>query len=549
MRTTHPTLHLAAILMLPLLLIVTGPSARAQAGDGLHFKVITEDGKPVANAALAVAADNGGRGRGPVQQRNAWSGQGTTDAAGEATVDEFQRVPMSVTVTAAGFPPHTLHGLQPWLQPLFTITLPPGHTLTGTLKDDKGQPLAGAQISIQPPGSANTISPDPLQSATTAPDGNWSLPAIAEGRYVLSAEIPSADGAFYLPPTPLLVTADPHPTSMPLTAQPGIIIKGQIIFSPEVDPATQFIRVYLRSPYSLSLTIPLEKDGHFEIRNIPQGALGQITANAVRGFYARPSWQNIPAGFIRNGDPDVSDITLNYPASGIYDGLKFDVLSCAKAHGTVLDQDGNPIPNAIIIVRPGAMGARTKDDGTYEADIPPHENVSLQLASNGGLNRVTLPDFTAEPGQVIEGKDFKTIRRPLIRILFQQSISGSVLDSTGQPAVGATVYLGNMGMIPDPRVQRPALPTWTGGSWSPATTKSAPDGFSFDSLTDGTTDLWAYDPTLGWGIAQDIKSGARDVKIQLTAQKGPVLLDGRITHTQDQPSPNARLLCSQSGCP
>src|SRR5207249_2697019 len=103
---------------------------------------------------------------------------------------------------------------------------------------------------------------------------------------------------------------------------------------------------------------------------------------------------------------------------------------------------------------------------------------------------VSSPEVILEPGQVLERN--LTVKRIAVRPQ-QANIAGVVVAADGQPVIGATVYVANSTIVPSAAelVTTDQLrPTWTRTS-NGVTTKTQTEGFTFNMLYDGQTDLWA----------------------------------------------------------
>src|SRR5262249_52993326 len=152
---------------------------------------------------------------------------------------------------------------------------------------------------------------------------------------------------------------------------------------------------------------------------------------------------------------------------------------------------------------------------SYKLRVPPRMNLDLRVSAGnaqGVIEPVTAPQAPLEPGQTIT-RDFTVKRIP--RTPHQEIISGRVVDEQGNNVPDANVFLGNTLLPTLTQAERDTEEiTWT-GSGNVITTKSHPEGFVFSSLQAGTADLWAFEPAKGWGAADRVKTGTRDVVIRL----------------------------------
>jgi Carboxypeptidase regulatory-like domain len=150
--------------------------------------VVDGQGKPVEGAKIAVRIRYKHRTGG--FERDDFDGRVTTDAAGHW---RFDSVPayldhVAVRIDHADFAPQARlatrweFGLDRGRDPSASIVLEPGLTVTGTVTDESGKPIAGAVV--------RTFLHNTIRQAVTGPDGSYRLRSCgrAQARIVVSAK-------------------------------------------------------------------------------------------------------------------------------------------------------------------------------------------------------------------------------------------------------------------------------------------------------------------------------------------------------------------------
>lgn len=235
--------------------------------------VVDVDGKPVANATVAVAG--GGE-------------TATTAADGTFKLAKVPATNVTIDVTAEGFTARqiavlgarTALQLQVTVAPTAPPAPPPTRTVGGIVMDANRAPVAGATVRVR--GTE--------QVATTAADGTFTLAGVTAGEVTLDVEAPGQ------PPASMPVPADKAAAVVfmgqvgPVTPPPAAsrTIRGRIVdpVSGEGIPAAQ---VTVKGTGAVLFT---EADGTFVIENAPAG----VVLLDLEGPEREPRQFEVPAG-------------------------------------------------------------------------------------------------------------------------------------------------------------------------------------------------------------------------------------------------------------
>ena len=320
-------------------------------------------------------------------------------------------------------------------------------------------------------------------------------------------------------------------------------------------------------PYMRSLTAVSQDDGSFELEEVPPGEVS-FTAHpyevksparllvaetgdtrvvlevgglaAIRG-HVRFRGQPARAAVVRAGQLQaISDddgayaleglaageyaLSAHAPALGAFgstvhvalargeqrEGVDLDLPHAATIAGTLVDQRGAPVPDAVVTWRHSVSGdvgrASSAPDGSFRCDT----------MTGGGVYRVTVglrsnvrlaPATGAFPEvNLVDGAAHVEGVRLVVR-LERLDIRGRVIGDDGAPVADATVSL--QALEPG---QAPLFPSWQ--RW-PTTTTDVDGGFRFEQLAEGRYALSARSADGGGGVTSDVAAGARDVLVRV----------------------------------
>ncbi len=531
-------------------------TAPALANTPIHFKVTGDDGKNMAGVKLQMA--EGSTIFSPTLSDRVWHQELLTNDSGEAGAIHPNPRPITIIASKEGYASLLLRNIDPAKQDPVAISMTPGQTLTGTLKSPDAKPLAGTRISLIRQDYSLRDIPEFQLAGTTDTSGNFTVQHVLPGRYGLTVAVPGSQGAWAVPANDILVSKQSKPIS--LTAAASTTIKGKVVAPAGVDLQKLRISIRLRLPASANWDIPIAADGTFELSNIPANSTGLILLSltdnngSAGGFYPYVDVSKLPKGCL--ADENLQGVNFVEIAPGLYDGMTIEILKLANIKGTLSVEGGKPLPavtgnNQLASIRaaPYSYGASIRSD-TYSTFAPPREKgLSLEvnnsnLTGNSNWVRQSIPLPVLEPGQTFE-QNITLRESPLPTT--DQTISGTVVGSDGVIVPNAFVYLSNTGILPDPFRNRGEKHSWTGGSGYPAQTRSRPEGFDFDFIAAGVTDLWAYDPKLGWAVARNVKSGDREVQLKLIPQAEPLTISGKVLDPSNKPVASARVVLLFAG--
>jgi protocatechuate 3,4-dioxygenase beta subunit len=394
-------------------------------------RVVDPAGKPIAEASVRVSRPEGETSRfmfriGGMEDRqkpDAWSAaDGTFRVAGLEPGEyvlvvqregyALKQVP-SVKVQAEGandWPP---------------VVLSPGVALAGFVRNGKGEPVVGAQV------SSFAIDAGPRGTATTDPEGRFRLDGFGSDRAVMLSV--TAEGY-----APVRREVTPPSEDLAIVLKTTGTIRGRVEDAGSNQPVTDFSASY-RAPRTggfgggmqIRMGGDTEKsfqspDGTFELTDVPAGKWNVIASAA--GY--RPA----EVAGIEIGEGETKE------------GVILSLKKGASVSGRVLDpRRGTGVPNASVSwsqdsgQRPGiAMLARlagestavaTDADGRYRVDGLPAGKITITAEH---------PDYLGASRQV-EVDDEATVD---LTLSVGGSIAGSVVGKDGRSALpGAAVTL------------------------------------------------------------------------------------------------------------
>lgn len=282
----------------------------------------------------------------------------------------------------------------------FTLKLTPGRTVGGVVRDQQGQPLAGAGVQLtfeshDPEGANRTAMA--YGSAETGADGRWTFAgAPADPRRVgvhvhhpdvvlRSAHHQLEPGGFEPMNDKALVTVVTHGVPVP-----GVVLdeQGKPVADAEVTPDS----------FGVTSVVRADDRGRFTLRGVAPGRR-QLAARAP--------------GFA----PQLLDVTVAEPPADAAP-VEFRLAKGVALRGRVVDDRGEPVAGAAVGVhrwRDGNVlslvgtGVKTGDDGRFTwADAPP-DPLALKVYKEGFDRLEGVPATPGGPGEVT-----LTIRRPVV---------------------------------------------------------------------------------------------------------------------------------------
>lgn len=241
--------------MVLLLLCANTVFAQPAATRDISGTIVDLEGKPVANATVAIAG----------------GASATTAADGTFTLAKAPATNLTVDVTAEGFTARQITVLAARTPLQLQLVLarpappapPPTRTIGGVVTDGSRAPVAGATVRVR--GAE--------QTATTGADGTFSLAGVDAGEVTLDVEAPGQPPASAQVPAdraavvvavgaPAVVTPTPPPTA-------ARKITGKVV-DPVTGEGVPAVQVTVKGTGEVMFT---EADGSFVITNAPAGVV------------------------------------------------------------------------------------------------------------------------------------------------------------------------------------------------------------------------------------------------------------------------------------
>ncbi|RKG73229.1 carboxypeptidase regulatory-like domain-containing protein [Corallococcus exercitus] len=320
-----------------------------------------------------------------------------TDAAGRFRFEHLAGVSFTVWARSAGLGVALRDRAAPG-EPV-DLYLPPLRSITGTVVDDSGQARPGARVR-----AVSRKVPLPFE-AVAGPGGAFTLSGLGEGPFYVLAD---AEG--FQPAVAQQVEADSQPLRLKLTPSRTLEVR----VTRDGAPAAATVR--LRGDH-------LTREEHTEAQGGPVRFNGLypdevvVTAEAP-GFGSAPQTLTL--------SQRVTQVTLVLEAAG-------------RLLVTVVDEDGQPVPNPQLLLRTVAGDLIRRDA------VPTGALAELgPLAPGEYVLEGQAEGFTAAqlPARVAPGET------PLeLELAKATVISGQVIDEYGRPASGVSVLVQPTGEV------------------------------------------------------------------------------------------------------
>ncbi|TAH34594.1 MAG: hypothetical protein EYC70_16820 [Planctomycetota bacterium] len=515
------------------------PSVSAAPADAATLIVRLVDGqdRPAAGAKawFRYGDDEVGAELGFGSRRILRLGQGTGDAAPEPVVADSDGVvrltgiaPWRRLELHAGGPRwvHTEKEVSPLgsseTRDLGAIALAPGCEVHGQVADAAGKGVGGARVTMQLPGSGNSIfvATPPNFRATADADGRYALEGIPSGRYVLIAQ---AQGFVEARQDPVRISAGTRDLAADLRLDSGFTLRGRVVDDATGQPVpTASVRLQRGG-----MRMMMEDEGPF----VQEARTGQPVA--ADGSFTL-------AGATGAGKERVEAWAEGYgrataPATRIGSDLELRLKRHWRVTGLVLDPAGQPAADASLHLQGNREGfggmevATTGPDGRFQfAPVMPGE-YTLRAASP--LGRLDLPDLTVSP-------DMKPLE---LRLEAGNALVVQVVDQNRTPVSGADVELSTS------NVQRvihdggnDTIEMVREDGWQPARRGRSADGgyVRFENLPLGQWQLRAEKAGHA-GIYQNVERSALSEETLVVVLPQAASLRVQVLDTLGQPVPRA----------
>jgi Ca2+-binding RTX toxin-like protein len=317
--------------------------------------------------------------------------------------------------------------------PSINFSLRVGGTISGTVTDSEGTPIGNAWLLACP------FSGETCLSATSAPDGTYTIAALATDSYLVQAQAEGYVAEYYDDhllqddADPVPVTEGANTPNINFSLRTGGTISGTVtdpagnpIANASIGAFSGLLGVY----GSYSSTGP---DGTYTIGGLPTGS---YSVQACATGYVCEYYDDHPIG--DGADPVGVTEGADTP------NINFSLSVEGTISGVVTDPGGNPMGNAMVTVctflsNDFCFGRSTALDGTYTIGGLPTGSYRVEACATGYAceyydDHAFRED--ADPVPVTEGANTPNVN---FRLSVGGTISGVVIDPGGNPIPGASI--------------------------------------------------------------------------------------------------------------
>jgi RNA polymerase sigma factor (sigma-70 family) len=344
------------------------------------FQVVgAETGAGIANAAVHAAFFGPG-GSGERQDT-------TTDHDGVARIlqpiDPTKTSGPNVFVTAEGYVPKVI-GFHGDIPAIYTMKLESGRAAAGRIVDEDGQPVAGVQVGLQTARGEHQRGAENIDfqmiHIVSDDNGRWHCGCIPRDYKEVWFNLKHDDYAVTLPVVPV---SQVNMTNLIFVMDRGFTVAGQV-----TDVAGQPVaKAEVRELNSLSYRrqkVSTDDGGAFVLKGVSgydstKGRSPERTASGaylIRGLVGvgKPSVKLVvqAEGFA----PEIQTVDLVAPTNQV----RFRLSEGYVFWGRVVDEEGEPVPNAVVQTDTGADGfwtymwfSHADPEGYFEWRSAPHE--------------------------------------------------------------------------------------------------------------------------------------------------------------------------------
>jgi hypothetical protein len=311
---------------------------RLAPGAALAVHVVDDRGKPVAPAIVALV-DTTAR-------------TIATDDAGVAVIRPLRAGPVAILVSAAGYATtEAIAAASPGGTEI-TIALHEGYPVSGRVIDERGEPIAGAEISVARASAGAGAGGARVETSAT---GGFTVAALAAGTHTLQAR----DDEHAPAASPPITVADRAITGVEITMTAGAVVAGVVVATDRSPVPSGTVRLVGRgSGTTVVRETSTDAQGRFEVRGLPRATMhaqaesGRATASARELDLA--------------AHPILRDVELVLDATGAISGV-------------VVDPDGTPMSEVQITAYP------TTEDVSASGRAAPVASSSITTDGTGGF--------------------------------------------------------------------------------------------------------------------------------------------------------------------
>lgn len=234
----------------------------------------------------------------------------------------------------------------------FVVHLRPGAVLRGVVRDPRGAGVAGAHVSLDPPGIG-------ASHTQTGPDGKFALGPLTGAPVVVHVDHAGYEPARMGPRRP-----GGGPLVVVLRPRAAVVVRGVVRARPRLRPVAG-ARVQLRSEGRVLASARTGPDGRFELRGAAEAPELVVEAQGFMRYVEALEGEDLPATF---------DLLPASPQARVEEGMT------GLVSGVVVGPDGRPREGVAVLVVPqrdpglhGIAGRRILEGGVL---MLPHRAIS-----------------------------------------------------------------------------------------------------------------------------------------------------------------------------
>jgi protocatechuate 3,4-dioxygenase beta subunit len=478
-------------------------------GAAISGRVVDEAGKPLAKVFVSVEGGAGAWGL-----RNEQADSQTTDDKGKFSFSAV--APGRVTLTASDnehaptpSTPITVAADHPVSD--VTITMKAGGAVAGVVVDNAGNPAPFATLRL----AGKAVGSRTWRQTTTDRAGKFEVRGLS--RIKLQARAESDTAATPITDIDLSGKAEARDLRLVLSIEGtirGTVVDdaGQAVAEAQVNAFPDLLSG--ESPEALSIagmsSATTDGGGGFAIHGLPTGSY-RLWADRV-GHSRMQAW-GAQGATAKTGDDNVRIVL---PGTG-------------SLIGKLALATGSPPKSAFVQLGNEASTPASPSDGTFRLD---------NVTAGPYTMRIYGPEFSELDRHDIKVEVGKVTDLGSILLVRGRQLTGTVIDPSGNPAVGATVKVGQM-LFTSAAVTDSAS-AFEDMQGIRTTTTDQNGQFSIPGVPEVATVVQAYLGNVGCSLAQPVPAGTDDpppVSIQL---RGFATITGKVT-MQGQPQANVAI--------
>jgi len=364
-----------------------------------EFIVRDEKGEPVPDAFIGVLSVGPTSGW-PNEPDIRGHGEGRSDAAGRSVIFCVEGK-AEIGAVAKGYAAVHVEGVTLVPDKPVAITLSSrGQDITGQVKDDAGNPLAGVQVTARAQYVPILAMEGFVLRAVTDSGGRFALRNASAAMWLMSATAEAPARPCFIESQQVYVgTAPVGP--LQVVAKAGFRLKGKYVSKYNLGlrgGERPWIAAYVERPgtndFETLVRSQMAADGSFELSGLPCEGSGGVDFMPMDGFHA---FIKVPRGC--PFEADGRHLRFKDVPPGAYEGIEVRFLRAGILSGAVVDALGKPVPRATASSWPGRTTKADKD-GRFVLEVPPGDKFVIAISDAAG-QRVL---FKSQPLTFKEGE-------------------------------------------------------------------------------------------------------------------------------------------------